>query len=99
MLRLMKSSAPEWWIIVLGVIGTIIFGSVYPVLSILYGEVLRVFSGSTAEILNSLHLFGSLFIVMGILVGFASFIQVRDHNEFFVVLCLKSSCILCTLQA
>ena len=95
----MKSSAPEWWIIVLGVIGTIMYGSVYPVLSILYGEVLRVFSGSTTEILNSLHLFGSLFIVMGILVGFATLIQVRDHIDFSVVLHLKSSSILCMLQA
>ena len=82
MLRLLRSSAPEWWIIILGLLGSAVYGAVYPVLSVIYGEVLKVYASPSDEILDSLHVFASVFIVMGVVVGFTSFIQVRHHNQF-----------------
>ena len=81
MMQLIRSNTPEWWIIILGLLGSIVYGGVYPALSALYGEVLKVYASPSGEILDRLHLFASLFIVMGVVVGFASFVQVRDHNH------------------
>ena len=78
MLRLLRANAPEWWVIILGLLGSVVYGAVYPALSALYGEVLKVYASPSGEILNRLHLFASLFIVMGVAVGIASFVQVRE---------------------
>ena len=85
-LRLMKSSAPELRVIILGLLGSIVYGAVYPTLSVLYGEVLKVYASPSGEIINRLHLFASLFIVMGVVVGCASFVQVRYCDDFSGVL-------------
>lgn len=87
MFQLMKENAPEWWIICLGLLGTMVFGGGYPALSVLYGEVLKVYASPSDEILEGLHAIASLFIVMGVVVGIASFVQVRpsDHTSLLVL--------------
>ena len=40
--RIMKLNAKEWWLIVLGVLGAGVQGSIFPVFAILFGEALKV---------------------------------------------------------
>ena len=42
LVKLMALSTPEWWMVVLGILGVIINGSMSPLSGILYGDVLSV---------------------------------------------------------
>ena len=75
--RLMKVNAPEWWLIVIGVLAAIVNGSVFPVYSILFGEVLRVFQESrTDEVVEGITPWAVLFLALAIGSGIAIFFKV-----------------------
>ena len=79
MLRVLKANANEWWLIGLGLLGSLILGSVFPAFAIFFGEVLQVFTRPTNEILNALHPWAALFLVLGTVSGIAVFLKVTSH--------------------
>ena len=42
MFRLLAMNGKEWWLIVLGLLGAVVNGSVFPIFAILFGSVLNV---------------------------------------------------------
>ena len=40
--RIMALNAKEWWIILLGILGALINGSIFPIFAIIFGEILTV---------------------------------------------------------
>lgn len=74
--RIMKANAKEWWIILLGLLGAFINGSIWPLFSLLFGEILEVFARPADQILSGTHLWAGLFIVLGIVSGGGVFLKV-----------------------
>ena len=74
--RVIKLNAREWWIILLGVLGAAVDGSIFPLFALLFGEILEVFSLRSDEILSGVHLWAGLFIVLGVVAGVGVFLKV-----------------------
>ena len=77
--RVMKANAKEWWIILFGLLGSFVLGSVFPLFSVIFGELLTVFSSPASEILDELHLYAGLFLVLGVVSGIALFLKVCEN--------------------
>ena len=77
LIRIMKANLKEWYLIVLGILGAAVVGSMYPVFAVIFGEILTVFARPADEILDAIHLWGGLFLVLGVVSGTAAFIKVR----------------------
>ena len=74
--RVIKLNAREWWIILLGILGAAVNGSIWPLFALLFGEILEVFSRPADEVLGAVHLWAGLFIVLGIVSGAGVFLKV-----------------------
>ena len=83
LLRLISLNAKEWWLIILGVLGSVVNGSIFPLFAIIFGEILAVFSRPTgAEILDGIGLWAGLYLVLGSVSGIAIFLKVRALLHF-----------------
>ena len=76
LLRVLKANANEWWIIGLGLFGSFFLGAIYPAFAIFFGEILDVFTRPADQILDGLHLWASLFLILAIISGIAVFLKV-----------------------
>ena len=74
--RVLRLNAKEWWIIILGLIGAAVGGSIWPIFSIFFGEVLIVFERPADQILGEIPLWACLFIVLGVVSGIGVFAKV-----------------------
>ena len=75
--RVIKYNAKEWWLILLGTIGSAVNGSINPLFAVLFGEIFRVFANPIpAEVLNNIHPWAGLFIAFGVVSGVAIFLKV-----------------------
>ncbi len=78
--RVIKLNAPEWWIILFGILGAMVNGVFYPTFSLLFGEILSVFALPADEVLDEIHLYAGLFIVLGFVAGCATFVKVNTAD-------------------
>ena len=76
--RLLKVNAPEWWLIIVGVLAAMVNGSVFPVYSILFGEVLRVFQMQPNEVLEEITPWAALFLALAVGSAIAIFFKVSS---------------------
>ena len=76
LLRVLKANANEWWLIGLGLLGSLVLGSVFPAFAIFFGEILDVFTRPADQILDGLHPWAGLFLVLGTVSGIAVFLKV-----------------------
>jgi len=74
--RVLRLNAKEWWIIILGLIGAAFAGSLWPILGILFGEIIRTFSLPPDQVLNEVNLWAGLYMVIGLVAGTGVFMQV-----------------------
>ena len=74
--KVIKVNAPEWWLIIIGVLAAMINGSVFPVYSILFGEVLRVFQMPHDQVLDEIDVWAILFLALALASGIAVFFKV-----------------------
>ncbi len=77
----MKTNAKEWWIITIGVITATINAAVFPCFALLFGELLQIFERPNNEVLNAVHPWAALFIVLGIVSGAANFFKVKGERK------------------
>ena len=74
--RVIKLNAPEWYIIIIGMLGAAVNGCIWPAFALLFGEILDVFALPPSEILGEIHLWAGLFIVLGVVSGTGLFFKV-----------------------
>jgi hypothetical protein len=79
--RIIALNAKEWWLIVLGVVGAALNGSIFPCFAFLFGEILRVFSLPRNEVLSEVGLWAGLFTILGAVSGFGIFLKVRSSGH------------------
>uniref|UniRef100_A0A914VZ75 Uncharacterized protein n=1 Tax=Plectus sambesii TaxID=2011161 RepID=A0A914VZ75_9BILA len=71
-LEILKYAKPEWCMIFFGVLLCIIQGSVFPAFSLMFTEVLKVFSKPHEELKREGHFWALMFVVLGFINGFAT---------------------------
>ena len=75
--RIMQKLPGRMWVAVLvGLLASVLNGLVFPAFTIIFGEVLGVFTGSSDEILNNIHPWGASFLALGLVLGVSTFIKV-----------------------
>ena len=77
---MIELNAPEWYIIIIGMLGAAVNGCIWPAFALLFGEILDVFALPPDEILGEIHLWAGLFIVLGVVSGTGLFFKVRVCN-------------------
>lgn len=75
-LKVLHLSSREWWLILLGVLGSVVDGAVYPIFAIIFGEALEVFSLPANQVIPNIHKWAGLFLVLGVVSGTSVFIKV-----------------------
>ena len=79
-MKVLRLSSREWWMILLGVLGSMVDGAVYPVFAIIFGEALEVFSLPASQVVPSIHKWAGLFLVLGVVSGTSVFVKVRHFG-------------------
>ena len=64
-------NSKEWWLIILGVLGAGFQGSIFPLFAVFFGEILAVFALPSDQVLDEIHVWAGLFLVLGV-VSFVS---------------------------
>ncbi|XP_049836069.1 multidrug resistance protein homolog 49-like [Schistocerca gregaria] len=76
--RIMSLNQPEWLYITVGCLATLAVGSALPFFAVLFGEIYRVLSIQEAdEVRRDTSTFSILFLVIGILSGVGTFLQMH----------------------
>lgn len=75
-LKVLRLSSREWWLILMGVLGSVVDGAVYPVFAIIFGEALEVFSLPANQVVPNINKWAGLFLVLGVVSGTSVFIKV-----------------------
>ena len=75
-LRVIRLNAKEWWLILIGVIGSAINGSINPLFAVLFREILVVFT-NMQTVLEEIHPWAGGFLVIGVVSGIAIFAKVQ----------------------
>lgn len=74
--RVLKLNLKEWWIIILGLLGALMNGAIWPMFALLFGEILKVFMRPADQVIGGTHLWGALFIALGVISGLGVFLKV-----------------------
>uniref|UniRef100_A0A1X7TB27 ABC transmembrane type-1 domain-containing protein n=1 Tax=Amphimedon queenslandica TaxID=400682 RepID=A0A1X7TB27_AMPQE len=75
LMRVMKANAPEWWLIGLGLIGSLFLGAMNPLFAVFFGEIIEVFARPASEVLDGLHLWAGLFLALGFAAAAGTFLK------------------------
>ena len=76
--RIIALNAKEWWMILLGVLGSAIGGSVLPLFAIFFGEILRVFSLPPDMVLGAVHVWSGMFLALAVASGLGALVRVSS---------------------
>ena len=74
---LCRLNAREWWLVIPGMLGAGINGSIYPLFAILFGGVLGVFALPADQVFGEIHFWAGMYLMIGVLSGTATFFKVR----------------------
>ena len=74
-LKIIRLNAKEWWLILIGVIGSAVNGSINPLFAVLFGEILEIFV-DPSTVLTRIHPWAGGFLVIGVVSGIAIFAKV-----------------------
>eukprot|EP00095_Tigriopus_kingsejongensis_P007959 snap_masked-scaffold1653_size32093-processed-gene-0.0 protein:Tk07959 transcript:snap_masked-scaffold1653_size32093-processed-gene-0.0-mRNA-1 annotation:"P-glycoprotein" len=76
MMRILKENSSEWPYMLVGLLASIVMGASTPIYAILFGEVLGVLSEDPESARENVAYYCILFLVTGIVVGLAMFLQI-----------------------
>ena len=84
LLQILTKNSPEWWMIALGLVGSMVAGAVTPIFSIFFGKILGVFAGPPETVLSKIHPWAGLFLVLAFATGMANFLKVHLCAQYHV---------------
>ena len=74
--RLLKKNAPEWWMIALGLVGSMVSGAISPLFSIFFGRILGVFANPPDKVFPLVHPWAGLFLALAFVTALANLLKV-----------------------
>lgn len=88
-LRIWKVNQKLWYLLLLGALGAMLNGAVFPVFAIVFGEILEVFAQPSDEVLAGVHLWAGMFLVLGTASALGILLKVYCHCAFvYYELCI-----------
>ena len=81
LLQILRLNSQDWWLLVVGFVGAFIIGSAFPFFSIVFGEVVRVLSLPSDEILSEIHPWGATYLALGIAAAIGIFTKVVHETH------------------
>ena len=87
--EILRLNRHMWWVILLGSVASLIAGTVWPAMAIVFGEVLEVFSRPANEVLAGTHPWGATFVALGVATAIAILIKVSLNSLSHVHVRLK----------
>ena len=76
-IRVLRVNSCCWFIVfLLGVVGALVQGIVFPTFAFLFGQVLRVFTLPFNQVLGAIHGWAAMFLILGFISGIATFAKV-----------------------
>ena len=88
--KIMKLNLPEWWLILIGSIGAIFSGLLWPLLGLLVGFLLDAIVNTSEEVLGKIQLPASLTIALGVISGVGYFVRVSEVHAHYMYICMIS---------
>ena len=73
---MIAKNAPEWWIIIPGLLGAFICGLVFPSYAIVLGEGLGVFTLPNDQMMSAAHIWAALTITLGAIAAISTLLKV-----------------------
>jgi len=74
--RIIVLNAKEWWMILLGVLGAAVGGSILPLFAIFFGEILDAFSQPPDRVVEAVHVWAGLFLALAVASSIAALVRV-----------------------
>ena len=105
--RILKKNAPEWWMIALGLIGSMVSGAISPLFSIFFGKILGVFANPPDKVFPLVHPWAGLFLALAFITAIANLSKVclclyvhalSSHWTQFLLLCIDTYMVGCLLH-
>ena len=91
MRRIIKMNAPEWWQIVIGGLSAVVSGASMPVYAVVFGGVLGMLADPDDDFVRSQgNLYSLYFLIIGIVSGISTFMQVGVRTRFVTTVLLAS---------
>ncbi|KAL5517017.1 hypothetical protein EMCRGX_G002482 [Ephydatia muelleri] len=69
---LLKKNAPEWWMIGLGLVGSLVAGSITPVFTIFFGKILSIFANPPDKVFHLVHPWAGVFLALAVVTGISN---------------------------
>lgn len=80
--QVMQWSKTEWHLISIGSVSSMVMGAAMPLFALIFGEVLGVFDNDDPDVIRSeTNFFSLIFLITGIVVGFATFMQIFTFGK------------------
>ena len=77
-LAILKRMRPEWGVLSLGVLGSVIAGGIYTGFAYMYGNLLAVLSLPTEQMLHDAKIWSICFVALAIVASIGMWIRVRS---------------------
>ena len=85
-----KMNAPEWWMIGLGLIGSMVAGAIIPLFSIFFGRIVSVFANPPEKVFPLVHPWAGLFLALATVTALATFMKVMFMRTIWIIFaCIK----------
>ena len=77
--RILTTNHPKLLMLFLiGLLGAIVQGTIFPMFAYFFGQVLRVFTLPFNQVLGAVHVWAGTFLILGVASGLATFVKVMN---------------------
>ena len=84
--KILRVNGDQWWLLLLGMLGAVVVGTVFPVFAIIFGEVLGIFALPANQILGALHPWAGGFLALGVAAAIGQLVKVGDLKALVVII-------------
>ena len=85
--RLLRMNAKEWWLLLIGFVASIGVGSAFPLIALVFSQVLDAYAGIPSEVVENVSVYAGLLVVLAFAYAFSCFVQVQLHVFYKQSLC------------
>ena len=70
-------NAKEWWLLLIGFAASIGVGTTFPLIALIFSQVLEAYAEIPSEVLENVNLYAGLLVVLAFVYAFSCFVQVQ----------------------
>ena len=82
--KILSINGRQWWLLLLGTLGAMLVGAVFPLFAIIFGEVLGIFALPSNQILGELHPWAAGFLALGVAAAIGQLVKVGPQKHLLL---------------